>query len=122
MALTASAQRPVTTLPHNHGTHPVTVTVVDWPSEMTWEIKDATTGAVVCERPHAYSTYGKQPTEACSLTEGDYKVNCHDNEYDGWHGGFLEVDGHEFCLHFDDGHLKVEDLKVGSDALPITQK
>jgi hypothetical protein len=82
------------------------------------------TGAVVCERPNFYPSgnYGDQPLEACSLVEGDYKVHCHDDYHDGWHGGFLKIDGHEYCLHFDDGHLKVEDLKVGSDPLPITQK
>merc|ERR1711988_1108517 len=99
----------VTTLPHNHGSHPVTVHIVDYPEEMKWEIKDATSGAVVCERPNFYpmGNYGDQPPEACSLTEGDYKVYCHDDYHDGWHGGFLKVDGHEFCLHFDDGHLMV---------------
>jgi len=98
------------------------MTIVDWPTEVTWEIKDAATGAIICDRKEFYpeGSYGTQPAEPCALTEGNYKVYCHDDAHDGWHGGYLMIDTHMFCLNFLDGHLKVEDLEVGSDPLPIT--
>jgi hypothetical protein len=139
MALTVEAQGPiavvpaptVSNFPFTQGGHPVVMTIKNYPSEMGYKITGKTDEAVgiKCEKygytgTQAYNGdhYGEQPAEACALKQGKYELQCLDDEADGWHGGFLVIDGKRYCDDFLDGHKKVVEFSICHDALPITQK
>ena len=51
-------------------------------------------------------------TQTCCLPTGSHKVNCKDSFGDGWSGGFLEINGKQFCKEFTHGHKKTEPIAV----------
>ena len=46
--------------------------------------------------------------EQCCQTAGDYELVCKDSFGDGWHGGYLEINGQEYCKQFKSGDEKKE--------------
>ena len=44
--------------------------------------------------------------EKCCLAPGTYTLNCKDSFGDGWHGGYIEIGGTEYCQDFNAGKLK----------------
>ena len=42
-------------------------------------------------------------TEKCCQLEGEYELICKDSFGDGWHGGYLEIDGTKYCTDFKQG-------------------
>ena len=44
--------------------------------------------------------------ENCCLTPGTYTLKCKDRFGDGWHGGYIEIDGTKYCEDFRDGSWK----------------
>ena len=55
------------------------------------------------EYPSEYTT-----TERCCQPEGSYQLICKCSFGDGWHGGYLEINGQEYCKQFIRGHKKIE--------------
>ena len=52
--------------------------------------------------------YGKHQNyeEECSLAPGAYSLDCRCSYGDGWHGGYVEIDGVQYCKDFTSGHKK----------------
>merc|ERR1712038_1506753 len=52
--------------------------------------------------------YGTRKTyeESCSLAPGAYNLDCKCTYGDGWHGGYVEIDGVQYCKDFASGHKK----------------
>ena len=46
--------------------------------------------------------------KVCSQPEGTYPVICKDTYGDGWHGGYLEIDGKKYCQEFKSGYEQME--------------
>jgi len=44
--------------------------------------------------------------EECSLAAGTYNLDCKCTYGDGWHGGYVEIDGVQYCKDFTSGHSK----------------
>ena len=44
--------------------------------------------------------------EECCLAPGTYNMDCKCTWGDGWHGGYLEIDGVKYCDDFRTGHKK----------------
>ena len=44
--------------------------------------------------------------EICCQPAGDYELVCKDSFGDGWHGGYLEINGQPYCQQFDSGFEK----------------
>ena len=44
----------------------------------------------------------------CWQPEGTHPVFCQDSYGDGWHGGYLEIDGKKYCEEFKKGHGRME--------------
>ena len=42
-------------------------------------------------------------TEKCCQLECEYELICKDSFGDGWHGGYLEIDGTKYCTDFKQG-------------------
>ena len=44
--------------------------------------------------------------QKCCLPDhiNDYAITCNDAYGDGWHGGYLEINGEKYCANFERGH------------------
>jgi hypothetical protein len=58
-----------------------------------------------CTSKQVYGTR-KEYTEECCLPFGEYALDCKCSYGDGWHGGYLEIDGTKYCKDFKSGHKK----------------
>ena len=66
-----------------------------WGSEISWTFGNCTSNQVY-ESRQIY-------TEECCQLEGDYRLLCKDSYGDGWNGGYLEIDGTQYCTNSDFG-------------------
>ena len=66
-----------------------------WGSEISWTFGNCTSNQVY-EDSQIY-------TEECCQLEGDYRLLCKDSYGDGWNGGYLEIDGTQYCTNSDFG-------------------
>ena len=51
-------------------------------------------------------------TETCCLDAGQYRLRCNDNGQDGWHGGFIEIQGTRYCQDFTNGKEQVQTINI----------
>ena len=42
----------------------------------------------------------------CCMSNGNYSLTCKDSYKDGWHGGYIEIEGNRYCESFRSGHEK----------------
>lgn len=54
----------------------------------------------------------------CCLPSGQYTVQCTDSWGDGWHGGYVMVNGQEICKTFTSGRSKTETITVAPPCAP----
>ena len=54
-------------------------------------------------------------TEKCCQKPGSYPISCKDSAKDGWHGGYLEIEGTKYCTDFMDGLVKTEEATMGKN-------
>ena len=55
-----------------------------------------------CSSSKTYESL-KEYSEQCCLTPGTYTLECQDSYGDGWNGGFIEIQGSNYCKGFLDG-------------------
>ena len=55
-------------------------------------------------------------TESCCLNPGSYQLTCDDSYGDGWHEGFIEIDGKRYCESFNTGHQQVHTIHISLSA------
>ena len=50
--------------------------------------------------------------QECCLPDhtNDYAITCYDSYGDGWHGGYLEINGYKYCENFDRGYESLDNL------------
>ena len=53
-----------------------------------------------CISAQAYTDYGTFVEECCQPTN-TYELVCTDSFGDGWHGGYIEIGGIQYCGSFD---------------------
>jgi len=77
-------------------------TTFSWGYECTWKVdgRDA-----MCSSSRSFSSYSVR-TETCCLTPGTHNFNCFDSWGDGWHGGYVTVNGQKLCHDFNYGRKK----------------
>ena len=54
-----------------------------------------------CEKSNFGGTGVK--SRKCLLKPGTYTIHCDDSHGDGWHGGFIEILGNNYCTGFSNG-------------------
>ena len=64
-----------------------------------------------CSSDKTYSD-NSEYTEECCLAAGVHTLNCLDSEEDGWHGGFIVIQGRRYCENFNDGSRKTEQIHI----------
>ena len=85
-----------------------------WGSEIRYEVVNKDKKTVCSGGP--FSSNSDNVITDCQMTAGDYSVKCIDTYGDGWHGGYIAIEGVEdqkLCQTFTSGHLKVEEFKYG---------
>ena len=77
-----------------------------WGNEISWSF-----GACNSEGQE----YGNHNiyTQQCCQPAGSYPVTCKDSYGDGWHGGYLKIEGKKYCKRFKNGHEKTEEGEMG---------
>ena len=51
--------------------------------------------------------------EECCLAPGSYAMDCKCSFGDGWHGGYVEINGVKYCDDFTSGHEKQVEVSWG---------
>ena len=58
-------------------------------------------------------------TDECCQNPGTYELTCNCSYGDGWHGGYVEIQGKKYCEGFSGGYVKKEQVTItGSSTLP----
>merc|ERR1719410_170301 len=91
----------------------VTVKVVDWGNEMSFDIG----GCRYMESltPGGGWTDGSTHRKRCSVVSrvpSTYKLFCLDSYGDGWHGGYVEINGKRYCENFKTGKMYTETVRL----------
>ena len=50
--------------------------------------------------------------QQCCLAPGNYSLECKDSYGDGWHGGYIEVDGIKHCETFSSGSVQTIEIII----------
>ena len=66
-----------------------------WANEIRWSLSSAD-DPPVCQNTQIYEN-DKTTSESCCLLPGEYTLTCKDTYGDGWHGGFIEIQGTTYC-------------------------
>ena len=69
-----------------------------WAKENSWVFG-------TCQSSKIYSNR-KTYIENCCLIPGMHTLTCKDSFGDGWHGGYLEIQGKRYCQNFKHGEQK----------------
>ena len=51
-------------------------------------------------------------TEECCLNAGVYPLKCMDDAGDGWDGGFLKIQGKQYCGNFNAGDEEAVNVNI----------
>jgi len=81
----------------------VTITTKDYGNENSWTLG-------TCYQ-HGYQN-DQVYTEECCLDAGKHTLTCDDTWKDGWHGGFIVIQGKKYCEDFTDGHQQEQDIDI----------
>ena len=82
--------------------------------EITWNIGGT------CDSKDEYDNY-KEDTQKCCVAkdQGEITITCKDSYGDGWHGGYLAINGKKYCEDFFTGKEFLDELSAddldGSD-------
>ena len=60
------------------------------------------------------TTYGAE----CCLPPGEYTLECKDTHGDGWHGGYININGISYCGSFKNGTSVTHEVLVGDATQP----
>ena len=67
-----------------------------------------------CSNEEEFENYWTVSQTCCIQPSptGSYNLECKDTYGDGWHGGYLEINGETFCEDFTSGHSKTEVVTI----------
>ena len=83
----------------------VTITTRKWGHENSWTLGTCASDDLGYKEDQVY-------TEECCLAAGKYTLTCDDTYKDGWHGGFITIQGKQYCEDFTDGHQQAQDIDI----------
>ena len=72
--------------------------------ENSWSL-----GTCSNKSPHVSHTTAEA---TCCLTPGNYTLECKDTFGDGWHGGYVTIEGAKFCEGFNKGKVEYHDITI----------
>ena len=83
----------------------VTITTKQYGNENSWTLGTCVSDAAGYQADQVYS-------EECCLDAGTFTLTCDDSYKDGWHGGFITIQGKQYCEDFTDGHQQAQDIDI----------
>ena len=78
--------------------HDIKIRTEKWGRENSYEIG-------TCTSKVEYGNH-KNYEENCCLAPGTYTLKCKCSYGDGWHNGYVEIDGKKYCQDFTSGGSK----------------
>ena len=75
-----------------------------WGSENSWAFGK-------CKSTRRYGTR-RTYTMNCCLLQGEHTLTCKDSYGDGWHGGYVEIEGKKYCKDFTNGREKTTKIQI----------
>lgn len=82
-----------------------------WANEISWSFGQ-------CNSSQEYAN-NDIFTDECCQEAGSYELVCKDSYGDGWHGGYIEIEGTQYCNEFLHGHEQTEEATMnGADVQP----
>ena len=91
-----------------------TVTKI-WAEEITWNI-----GGTCNSKDLGKYENNKEDTDECCVAKGqdEFVITCKDSYGDGWHGGYLEINGKKYCASFESGTKFTDKLSLDGSSEP----
>ena len=84
-----------------------------WGNEITWNIEGS------CDSKDGYENYKEDTQQCCVKAHDKFVITCKDSYGDGWHGGYLVINGKKYCEDFSTGKEFLDELSAddldGSD-------
>ena len=83
----------------------VTTKTKAWAHEVKWSIKGEKTSELSCPNDIEFDNNNEYQQICCLPTlENKFTISCKDTYGDGWHMGYLEIEGNRYCDKFTHGH------------------
>ena len=82
----------------------MSITTFDYGDESSWTLAH-------CSSDESYGN-NQEYSNQCCLTPGTYTLECKDSYGDGWHGGYIEVDGVKHCNSYDSGSVMTSEIMI----------
>ena len=82
----------------------VSLTTYDYGDEASWTLAN-------CSSDEIYGSYQEYSNQCC-LTPGTYTLECMDSYGDGWHGGYIKVDGVKHCESYNSGSVWTSEIII----------
>jgi len=89
----------------------IVLTTTRWGSENSWVLG-------TCASTMVHENHNTHEAVECCLPPGEYTLECKDSYGDGWHGGYITVNGAKYCEDFDSSSLETHEILIGSDTEP----
>ena len=84
----------------------IKATVTDSGYNNSWHIGCVDQYCQICVNNQEYRWSGEYNQECCFLEDyKEYIIKCYDYLKDGWHGGYLEINGVKYCEDFLEGYM-----------------
>ena len=74
----------------------VTIQTWKYADELTWKIRDEWDDLVCQGGPYDDQNY-QNLLQFCEIPHGNLTLECRDSWFDGWDGGYIEINGHQYC-------------------------
>jgi len=82
----------------------VKTTTKDYGNEVSWALGS-------CTNNGEFESH-KSVSQTCCLPQGSNTLECKDTYDDGWHGGFVEINGNKYCEDFRSGHKTTRSITI----------
>ena len=82
----------------------VVITTKRYGNENSWTLG-------TCKNDQVYEN-DQTYTESCCLNPGSYQLSCDDTYGDGWHGGYIEIEGTRYCKDFVSDHQQGHNIDI----------
>jgi hypothetical protein len=85
----------------------VSLTTKNYGDETSWTLGE-------CSSTSLHASWSTAEAECC-LPPGEYTLECKDSYADGWHGGYITINGISYCGSFSGGSSETHEVLVGED-------
>ena len=97
----------------------VKTVTASWGHEIEWEIGCEDGSCRACVNTEEFGNNAEYEQECClPKHQTEFVVTCKDEWGDGWHGGYITINGTNYCENFNRGRLETHEVLIGYDTEP----